>query len=373
MRICHLIKGLGRGGAEMLLPWLIEEGRGEHTFSVGFFLPWKNELVGAAEAAGARVRCFGGSSHAALLLRVGAVARWLRSERAEVLHCHLPLAGVVGRLAARRAGVPVVYTEHNLLERYHAATRWAELSTWKLQRAVVAVSQEVATSITRHAGDTIPVRVIRNGIPTSNRRSTSSGSRLELRARLGIDAAAPVVGTVAVMRSQKRLDLWLDAAAEIRKRIPAARFLLVGDGPLRARLERRAQQSGLAGAVVFTGLQSDIGPYLDLIDLYLMSSQFEGLPVALLEAMAAGIAVVATDVGGISEVVRDGEVGRLVPFGDASALAEASLSLLGSRERRLQMGEAGYRRVRSEFGIERMASDLGDLYREVAGGLDVAA
>jgi glycosyltransferase involved in cell wall biosynthesis len=237
---------------------------------------------------------------------------------------------------------------------------------------VVAVSQEVAASIARHAGDGIPVRVIRNGIPT-NERSTSPGSGSALRARLGIAVDAPVVGTVAVMRSQKRLDLWLAAAAEIRSRLTAARFVLVGDGPLRATLERRAQEAGLADAVVFTGLQPDIAPYLDLIDLYLMSSQFEGLPVALLEAMAAGIAVVATDVGGIPEVVRDGETGRLVPFGDASALAAASLSLLSARERRLEMGQAGRRRVQSEFGIARMARELDSLYREVTGGFDVAA
>jgi hypothetical protein len=151
MRVCHLIKGLGRGGAEMLLPWLIEAGRTEHTYSLGFFVPWKNQLAGAAAEAGARVHCFEASSPAALMLRVASVARWLRSEHADILHCHLPLAGVVGRLAASLAGTPVVYTEHNLLERYHAATRRAELATWRLQRAVVAVSGEVASSIARYA------------------------------------------------------------------------------------------------------------------------------------------------------------------------------------------------------------------------------
>jgi glycosyltransferase involved in cell wall biosynthesis len=365
MHVCHLIKGLGRGGAEMLLPWLVEHGRDHATFSVGFFVPWKDQLAAASARAGARVHCFEAGSALALMLRVGAVHRWLRDEGADVLHCHLPLAGVVGRLAASMSGTPVVYTEHNLLERYHAATRRAELATWRMQRMVIAVSQEVATSIARYVDGTVPVRVIRNGIPVHDDVATPA-ARAETRSRLGFGAGAPVVGTVAVMRTQKRLDLWLAAAAEIRRSIPEARFLLVGDGPERVAVQQRADSLGLSGAVVFAGLQPAVQPFLEAMDVFLLSSEFEGLPIALLEAMAAGVPVVATTVGGVPEVVVEGGTGRLVAFGDAQGLASASVALLLDPEGRVAMGNAARERVRREFGIARMAAELAQLYNEVA-------
>jgi glycosyltransferase involved in cell wall biosynthesis len=364
IHVCHLIKGLGRGGAEGLLPQLVRAGGGEVGYSVGYFLPWKDALAGDVEAAGARVRCFGARSNAALLASVPRVARWLREEGADLVHAHLPLAGVAARLAGRLAGVPVVYTEHNLQERYHPWTRRANRWTWRLQERAVAVSDEVAASIRRHLGTRVPVVVVRNGIEVG--RPAPPPERLaELRRRLDLPAGAPVVGTVAVLRLQKRLDLWLEAARRVLAARPETRFLVVGDGPLRGGLEAEAARLGIAPAVRFAGLQEDVPSFLALLDLFLMSSEFEGLPLALLEAMAAGVAVVATAVGGIPEVLgRDG-AGVLVPFGDPAALADAVLALLADPPRRERLAAAGRRRVEAGFGIGRMARELGSVYREV--------
>lgn len=366
MRIAHLIKGLGRGGAEGLLPQVIRAAGKDVTYSVGYFLPWKNALAGELEAAGAEVRCFGARSNAGLFASVPAVAAWLRRERADLVHAHLPLAGVAARFAGRLARVPVVYTEHNLQERYHPWTRRANRLTWRRQERAIAVSEEVASSIRRHLGSQVPVSVIRNGIEV-DRPSLSRQGVAELRQSFDLPEGAPVVGTVAVLRAQKRLDLWLEAARRVLAERPETRFLVVGDGPLRSELEAEAESLGIAASVRFAGLQEDVSAFLPLFDLFLISSEFEGLPLALLEAMAAGLPVVATSVGGIPEVIGPDREGVLVPFGDPGALSDAVLGLFADPPRRERLAAAGRWRVAQEFGVERMARELEAIYRLVLG------
>lgn len=345
------------------MPQTIRAAGGELSYAVGYFLPWKDALAGEVESAGAPVTCFHARSNPALLAAVPRVATWLRDDGADLVHAHLPLAGVVARLAGRLAGVPVVYTEHNLQERYHPLTRRANAWTWGWQDRVVAVSGEVAASIRRHLGERVTIQVVRNGIEVGS--APPAERVLAVRRRFDLRDGAPVVGTVAVLRSQKRLDIWLRAARRIADELPAARFLIVGDGPLRSELEEEAQRLGLAERVRFAGLQEDVAPFFAAFDLYLMSSQFEGLPLALLEAMAAGVPVVATAVGGIPEALADGHEGVLVAAGDADVLAGEAVRLLAAPDRRRTMAAAARRRVEADFGIARMARELEEIYVDV--------
>lgn len=370
MRVLHLIKSLGLGGAEnLLLATARHPSPGGYDYSFAYFLPWKDALVAPLEEAGARVTCFPARSAPGLLARVPAVARHLRREKIDLVHCHLPLAGVAGRLAGRLAGVPVVYTEHNLMQRYHPLTRRANLWTWGMQRQVMAVSAEVAAAIAASAGDRVPVTVVTNGVPV-DRLHRDPAARLRVRRELGIPADAPVVGQVAVFRTQKRLDHWLAAARMIRRRLPDCHFLLVGDGPMRDRVEEWARQAGdeLAGALHLPGLQPDAAAYLSAMDLLMISSRFEGLPLVLLEAMALELPVAATAVGGVPEAVADGETGHLVPAGDPAALAQAAVAVLTSPDAGRALGRAGRRRAAERFSTRRMLADLEALYDRVLDG-----
>ena len=197
MRVYHLIKGLGRGGAEMLLPEVIRATpRADATFRVGYFLPHKDALVSTLEHLGTPVVCFGGRSNAAVVAKAGWVARDASGWGADLIHCHLPVTGATGRLAGTLAGIPVVYTEHNLQERYHRATALLNRSTWGLQQRAIACSDEVKRSIETHIGTRVPVTTVLNGV-SLHRFAPDAALRRAKRAELGIDQDAPVMGTVA--------------------------------------------------------------------------------------------------------------------------------------------------------------------------------
>jgi len=365
IRVFHLIKGLGRGGAEKLLSeGLAYADRQRFSYTYGYFLPWKDALVDELKAQGADVYLFRSRNSVEILLRSPRVAQVLRKCRADLLHCHLPLAGVVGRLAGRFSRIPVVYTEHNVLERHHRLTRWANLLTWRMQRKVIAVSNEVSASILQSTDHSTPVQVIQNGVNVE-KFSPEKSAGTPVRGQRGIPLDAMVVGTIAVFTPKKRLDDWLRAALEIHQAYRGVRFLIVGDGPLRPELKSLNERLGLDQVVHFAGLQEDVRPYLAAMDIYMMSSQFEGLPIALLEAMAMELPVVGTSVGGIPEVVVEGKTGLLVPPGEPAQITSAVLKLLEMPDARRSMGQAGRKLVSEKFGMERMIRELEAVYLEV--------
>jgi glycosyltransferase involved in cell wall biosynthesis len=363
-RVFHLIKSLGRGGAEMLLvasvPFVPAD---EYTYAFGYFLPWKDALVPALSA-GAEVTCFSARNNAAMLAQVPAVARHLKRWDADVLHCHLPMASIVGRLAGRLAGVPVISTEHNVLERYHPATRALTLATWRLQSRVIAVSEEVASSIARATKGSVPVDVVRNGVPVNLMQRDVAGAA-RIRASLGIPEGAPVAGIVAVFRTQKRLPLWLEVAAQVRRAHPNAHFIFVGDGPLRAEVEAKIKSLSLGDCVHLVGLQEDVRPYVSAMDVFLMTSEFEGLPVALLEAMAMETSPVVTAVGGMPEAVADGVSGFVLAPSDTPGLVSAVNRLFADDALRLRVGKSARERVDREFGMQRMLGEVHGVYEKV--------
>ena len=349
---------------------LLSEGLqfGDHdrfAYGYGYFLPWKDAMVPRLESHRVPVTCFGARTNAGILLSGLAVARHLTRWKADLLHCHMPMAGVVGRVAGRIAGVPVLYTEHNKMQRFHPVSRWLNLASWKWQEQVIAVSADVADSIRERADAAVPVRTILNGTNLDHFRRDAVDGQV-VRRQLGIQPTAPVIGTVAVFRVQKRLDDWLDAAVRIRAQCPECHFVIVGDGPLRAELVDRARQLGLGGFVHFPGLQDDVRPYLAAMDIYMMSSLFEGLPVALLEAMAMECAIVSTDVGGIPEAV-DASNGVLVKPCDPEQLAAAAVQALASPDTLRRLGANARQTVDARFSLRRMTLELEETYLNVYG------
>jgi glycosyltransferase involved in cell wall biosynthesis len=354
-RVYHLVKGLNRGGAEVLLLELFR-AHPTRTMRFGHLLHGADGVAVELRSQGAVVDDFGANDSPSILAAASRVARVVERHRTDVLHCHLPLAGVVGRAVGRLTGVPVVYSEHNRFDSYHPLTQLAARATWRLQRRVVAVSADVRTSI---PDQSVPIDVVRNGVAV-DRYVVEEKGRDALRRSLGISAHTCVIGTVAVFRPAKRLDRWLDVAAHIRRSGRDVRFLLVGYGPLDSEVRRWVRERELEDAVVLAGAQPDVRPYLGAMDVFLSSSDWEGLPVALLEAMAAARPVVATAVGGVAEAIDDA-VGALVAP-EADALRDAVQRFVDDPQRRKSAGEAGYARVAARFGVARMSEELNGVY-----------
>lgn len=344
-RVLLLIKGLGRGGAEQLLassaPYL---DRDRFDYEVAYLLPWKDALAGELEARGLPVHCLQGGRGLGWAGRLRGLAR---RRGIDLVHSHSPLAAVGARRALGRR-MRHVYTEHNVWSRYHRATYWANAATFPRSQHVFAVSDHVRESI-RYPGPLRfrpmpPVETLHYGLdPAAMERWR--GAPDGVRAELGIPADAPMAVTVANFKLHKGHEFLLEAARRVRRLVPGVRFVLVGTGALQEDLQRRARQLGLEESVVFAGFREDAPRVAAAGDVFVLPSLYEGLSIALVEAMALGRPSVVTAVGGQPEVIEDGVHGLLVQPRDPSSLARAVATLLLDRACRDRMGRAALRRA----------------------------
>ncbi len=365
IRVLHVIKGLGRGGAERLLEHAQRQvDRERFRLDFVYFLEGKSALAESLRGLGGEVRLLRAEGPGAMALASTRLARLARERNIDLIHAHLPLSATVARVAARRVGIPLVYTEHNLHERHHPLSRWVNRATWGWQREVIAVSNAVAQSIERHLGDRVPIRVVPNGVPVEELESDASVGA-EFRERHGIEPDAPLVGQIAVFRPEKRLDLWLETAAALHARNPNFRFVLIGDGPERSRLVRLAGELGLGEVLHFTGLLDDVRPALWALDTLLVSSRFEGLPLVVLEAMAASVPVVSTPVGGIPEAIDHDRSGLLVDDGNVDSLSRAVERVVLEPGLGERLATAARERVVELYSSRAMQRRLESIYREV--------
>lgn len=363
-RILALTVGLALGGAERLLllsaPRLRASG---FDVRVGTFKSG-GVLVPAFEAAGIPVVSFGARHRgdARALLRLFC---YLKDERIDLLHAHLFYANVAARLAGRLASVPVIVTAHHDTDLWMGPHhRLVERLTAPLCDRVVACSEAVRRyAVERHGLPAARVTTIANAIDAAE-IPFGPGARERARALLGAAPGDRVAGTLGRLHEPKKgLRVFLAAAARVAASFPRARFVLIGDGPARLELERMAASLGIAGAVRFVGERPDAVTLLPGLDLLVQPSLWEGFGLSALEGMAAGLPVVASRVGGVPEVIRDGVDGLLVPPGDAPRLAAAMADLLADPERSCALGRAGRERALSQFHVDRLVRETASLYR----------
>lgn len=369
LRVLHLITRLPVGGAERLLVDVVRGLDPARFESIVCCIQDRGELAAELEASGIAV-------HSLDRMRtkrfdwgaIGALVRLMRGQRIDVVHSHLYHANLYGRIAAWLAGIPAVASVHNTYTRRKLHREFLNRTLSLGSARVIAVSEDVRNDLMRY--DRVPARkivVIHNGIDVGRVRTALT--RREARARLGLPDEAMVLGCVARLEEQKGHRFLLEALAKLNDAPRGgARFrvVLVGDGRLRAELEQRAAALGVAAWTMFLGTRHDVPDILKALDICVMPSLWEGLSVAMLEAMAASLPLVISDVSGVSQVVGDDEYGIKVPVGDVPALAQTIRELADAPERRMALGAAARQRVLAKFSAQAMLSELARLYEEVS-------
>jgi len=369
-RVLILTVGFGVGGAEQLIlmtaPRLRDAGF-EITVAA---LKGRGPIARELEAAGVRCVALDGRGRGDFLV-VGRLLRFLRAEPVEILHAHLFPANLAARLAGRAAGVPIVITAHHDTDVWNRPShRLMELLTAGMSDRTVACSEAVRRYVLERYGlPEAKVVTLRNAIVVP---ALVDDPVVRARQRAGFGAAPAdlLIGTLGRLEEPKKgLSFFLRAASLVARQRPQARFVLVGGGPARKRLEALAQAAGLTGSTVFAGERRDVAALLPAFDVFVQPSLWEGFGLTLLEAMAAARPVIASRVGGVPEIVRDGRDGLLVPPGDTEALAGAILRVLGDPDLAARLGRAGRERVETSFAIDDLVRDTVALYRGLLGTL----
>ena len=388
IKILRVIARLNMGGPALHVAYLTEglRKRGyDTTLVAGSLARGEDSMAFVADAHGVEVVRIDelGREISPLrdLMATIRLARLIRKQRPQILHTHTAKAGTVGRVAARLAGSRrppiVVHTFHGHVLRgyfgpvrslfFRLLERWLAAGT----TALVAVSPQVRDDLV--ALGVAPRErfvVIRLGIELDERVAPEQNGRAESRRYLGIPGDRFAVGWIGRMTAVKRTDDVLIAFRNLRDSGVDAVLCMVGDGPERLQLEQRAHELGVARDTVFLGYQEDVAPFYAAFDVLVLPSGNEGTPVTVIEALAAERPVVATRVGGVPDVVRDGEDGFLVEAGATGDLADRLGRLARDPALRARMGKKGRERVLPRYAVERLVDDVDELYRSLlsAGG-----
>ncbi|TBW25596.1 glycosyltransferase [Gramella sp. KN1008] len=364
IKILHIIKSLGRGGAEMLLPeTLLLHDLQNFEFHYIYFLPWKNQMVDEIEKAGGKVKCFPAKNNVQLLLRVNEVSKYCITHQIDLIHAHLPWSGFLSRLVHVKNNIPVIYTEHNIQEKYHFVTRSLNKWSFNWQNIALGVSNDVTNSIQKNIKVKIPVRTLFNGVNTHKFSVNESAGDI-IKRTYSIPEDAIVIGNLAVFREQKDLITWLKAFQRIKSLNPKVFGLLVGAGPEENIIKEFIKQEEIQD-LILPGLQKNTIPYFSAFDIFMMSSKFEGLPIALLEAMSMECAIVSTKAGGVAEVVQNEDNGFLVEIEDHKSLASRSTTLINSPALLRHYKMKARERVLSKFSLTKMVKNIEKEYRQL--------
>lgn len=290
----------------------------------------------------------------------------MKKVRPHIVHTHSSKAGLVGRIAAKMTGVPIVFmTAHNSIFYDNLSLKKKLLFAYTEKMLALGTDKIIAVSealkdeiLTWEKINPAKITVIKNGIDVE--KFQISVDKIKICQELDLKPDLPIVGTVARFAPQKGLTYLIDAIAMINN--TDAQFLIIGDGPLREDLEKQVQKLGLTNKIFFAGLRRDIDHLLPVMDIFVLPSVTEGLPLTILEAMAAARPIVATAVGGIPEVIIDKKTGLLIPSKDADKLAQAIKQLLEDNTLARTLANNGFALVDKEFNLNLMVKNTTDMY-----------
>ena len=365
IKVAHIVPMLSPGGAERVAVHIVRrlDRQRYEPVVISFTRRLGCDLDRMLEEAGVEVRYLGkrpGFDYR-MYFKLHPV---LRDCQPDIVHTHLHVLRYALPFLLLLKRVSLLHTVHNLAEReIEPRARWIQRYALNHGVVPVAVAKEVALSLERLYGIQ-RCRVISNGIPTDSYACPQTPRReWRTKERFGTDDILFVC--VARFAPQKNHSLLLKAFAQGPASDPKAHLVLVGEGVLREQLEEQAKSLGLAGQVHFLGLRTDIPDVLGAMDVFVLSSDWEGNPLSVMEAMASGLPIVSTAAGGVADLVESGKQGLIVPLGDVQGFSGAMISLLRNQEARQRLGLAAARRARQSYDVSTMVRAYEELYDSV--------
>ena len=368
LRVLHLLRSFQVGGLESVVVSLVN---GLSLAGVECHLGCLVEAGEWRDRAAAKSVWVGRLEQRWRLPVVLGLSRHLRRQNIGLIHSHNSQAHLYGVAASLLTGIPLVHTKHGQNWPDDPWWVWKSRQASRLSRCIVAVSDDIARIVTDI--ERVPrgkVSVIRNGIdmerfsPECGTRNAECGVS-EVRKKLGIPANVFVVGSVGRLAWEKNYELLVRAFGQFHRRAPGSLLVIVGEGPYRDRIQQAAVAAGVADACRLPGQSDDVAVWLQAMDVFCLSSLTEGTSITLLEAGAAGLPAIVTDVGGNAEVVVAGVTGLVVPSLDERALAQAMELLAADRGQRDHMGAAARARVIERYSVDGMVNAYANLYRSV--------
>lgn len=361
INLLHLITELEPAGAENLLVSIARKLDKERFRLVVGYIYGQGTLAGEIRKTGAKVVDLSrrGKVDPLLIIRIFLL---IRKERIKVVHTHLVHASVAGRIAAKLAGVKNIITTRHYAY-YHkrkGLVNWIERKTAAFNNKFIAISNAVKKHmINTEKYKPERIAVLYNAVDLDLLDSSEG----EITER----SSGFLIGSVGRLHPSKGYDTLLKSMPEVMKKFPQAKLVIAGNGTERAFLEGLRSQLGLSDKVVFLGRKTpgEIRMFLREISLFVLASNWEGFGLAAVEAMASGIPVVTTNIGGLLEIVEEGKTGFLVPPDEPLALAHRIICLLKNRDMRVEMGRAGRKRVETLFSLDNMIAKLETMYRDL--------
>jgi glycosyltransferase involved in cell wall biosynthesis len=376
IRVLHIINSLDIGGNERFLLQLLER-LPRDTFSQEVCVPNRGkdatrDLEAACRKLNTPIKVLrvGGNWDVSVLPRLVYV---ILKGRFDVVHTHLIYSQVYGRLAATLAGTRcIVSSEQNVYDfKARLPFSWVERRLSRWTERIIACSKKVREHLIKKVGvNPLRVVVVPNGVDTDvffpiRKRTRLYRSVENVRKELGIEEGDAVIGTVGHMTRQKGYDVLIAAMPQILRKHPGAKFVFVGRGLLREKLEKQARELGVAQRICFAGIRRDVPAVLNCFDVFVLASLWEGFGTAIIEAMACGVPVVASRVGGIPEIIEDGVSGVLVAPGRGGLVAEAVIRLLDKPRKTRELARRGRTSATERFSVEKMAQSVAKVYLQL--------
>ncbi|MFH1784737.1 MAG: glycosyltransferase [bacterium] len=355
VRVLHLITSLNMGGTEKYVLNLTKALKERFSFHVGY-IKEEGPIAEALREEGINV------------IRINnffSLYRFLEHNDIQILHTHLYRANIMGRLIGKISRVPVIISSQRSID---AWKRWHHvmIDKWTMHFAdyIIANSEATKDLLTRREKvSASKIEVIYNGVDTAAYVPSVSGE--VVRERLGISQDIPVIGYVGRLHPEKGVDFIPRIASELRKTIPQFKVLVIGDGPFKQRLKHAISKESLSEHIVLLGTKDDILSFIDVMDVVILPSREESFSQAALESMKMEKPVIASDVGGMGELIDSGKNGILMHPGRPIAFAQAILSLLENRPMAEKIGEAARKKVTENFDIKEMIEKTENIYMKL--------